>query len=137
MSSSRDDSSYFLGLIEDKDNKLCRSVGIRVPTVVASYPREFVYRCPKKKNRKIKEINVISRYIWCSVLSAVLRNRIRSWNVLPIPLPHIQATDQRNDNNIMFLHLKNLSRCTGYVARNDSLTVLTTTGNAMSHFVLA
>jgi len=37
----------------------------------------------------------------------------------------------------MFLHLKIPSRCTGYVARNDSLTVLATTGNTMSHFVLA
>ena len=54
-----------------------------------------------------------------------------------IPLPHIQATNQRNDNNTMFLYLKILSQCTGYVAWNDSLTVLETTGNAMSHFVLA
>ena len=53
-----------------------------------------------------------------------------------IPLPHIQDTNQRNDNNIMFLYLKILSHWTGYVARNDSLTVLATTGNAMSHFVL-
>jgi len=54
-----------------------------------------------------------------------------------ITLPHIQATNQRNENNIMFLHLKIPSHCTGYVARNDSLTVLATTGNTMSHFVLA
>jgi hypothetical protein len=40
--SSRDDGSYFLGLIEDKDTKLCRNVGIRLATVAASYPREFV-----------------------------------------------------------------------------------------------
>ena len=42
VSSSRDDSSYFLGRFEDKDTKLSRNVGIRLPTVAASYPREFV-----------------------------------------------------------------------------------------------
>ena len=54
-----------------------------------------------------------------------------------IPLPHIQATKHHNDNNNMFLYLKIPSHYTGYVARNDSLTVLATTGNAMSHVVLA
>jgi hypothetical protein len=52
------------------------------------------------------------------------------------PLPYIQATNQSNDN-IIFLYSKILFHCTSYVARNDSLTVLATTGNAMSHFVLA
>ena len=54
-----------------------------------------------------------------------------------IPLPHIQATNQRNDNNIMFLYLKIPPHYTCYVAWNDSLTVLATTGSVMNHFVLA